>query len=421
MAIQSMTRGEMRRMIGRNLGVCIVGEAESTVDTSSLIDTLHLHGADDEHNNKQVRIYDATGSIVDGETQAVTDYDGDTSDATTGAFTESITDGDKYEMWETPWLIEDVDDAIKQAELEVSGRCLQDKETHTTFTEDSKHLYNCLSDFEALSKVEYEYSQTGHLLDNCETAWTAGTHATTTADAAYKKVGTYCSKNVIVDAGTTEILCYHAISSIDISDCDKIEFWMYSSIALTAGQLQIHLDDTAAIASALEEIDIPAMTAAKWYRHSLSLANPHSDTAIISHGIYQVANVADFTFYVDDVWAVNTGSIDYRKLPLEYWDIAEGSTDYLKLTPKGLSLVGANTRLRLTGYELPTLMTSDASTCEIDPEYIVAKATGRLLLSHAKSASVDIDNRQRLADYWLSMADRRLPSITTNMGYSRKV
>lgn len=417
-AIQAISRGAIRRSIGNNLGILIDGVATSTVDNSSLIDTANLLGGDDEHNEKQVKIYDATGSIVDGETQAVTDFDNTpagTCDATCSSFTATITTGDKFEMWKMPWRIADINDAINQAINEVTGKALQIKEDSSLFTESDKHLYTIPSGFTHLYLVEYVNKQTKVTVDKCEVAWSAGSNVTVTRDASFEKKGTYCSKNVVVGAGANEILCYEDISSIDLTGCDKIEFWMYSSIAVAAGDLQIHLSSTAAIASAEETIDIPAMAAGTWYRHSLSLENPHSDSAIISVGIYQVTNLADFTFYVDDIIAVKFASKEYKPLPIEHWDIARGATDYLQIPQSGLSLMGSDVYMRLSGWQIPTRLDADATTSEVNPGYLIAQTTGRLLISHAKSSFLDIHDRAKLSTYWLGVAERMLPGLTPSM------
>ncbi len=421
-AIQSLTRGAIRRSVGKNLGILIDGVATAADAGKTLLtDTKNLLGGADEHNQKEVIIYDATGSIADGESSIVSDFASNVATCVP-IFSATIAVGDKYEMWKTPWRIEDINDAINQAINEVTNKALKIKEDSSLFTESDKYLYTIPTGFTHLYKVEYVSSQTEVAIDDCEAVWTGGTGTTTTLDSSFEKEGTYCSKNVAASVGATTILCYKAISSIDISECDKIEFWMYSSIALTAGQLQIHLSSTAAIASAEETIDIPAMNAATWYRHSLSLEAPHSDTAIISVGIYQVANVADFTFYVDDIIAVNSASKEYKELPIEYWNIARGSTNYLQITDSGLSAIGSDTFMRLTGYQIPARLDADATTSEVDPAYIIAQTTGRLLISHAKSSYLDIHDRARLSTYWLGEASRMLPALSPSMpGTTRSI
>ena len=139
--VQGYNRGELRRSIARSLGIMQTGEATSTTDTSSLIDTLYLRGANDEHNGKQVLIYAPVGSIVAGEASFVSDFDGATYDATCApVFTASIADGDDYELWKIPWLYQDVNDIIDQAILKASARCLQNKQTETTFTLSLIHI-----------------------------------------------------------------------------------------------------------------------------------------------------------------------------------------------------------------------------------------------------------------------------------------
>jgi hypothetical protein len=416
--IQSRNRQEMRQSIGRNMGIVIIGEATSTVDNTSLIDTKWLaRGGDDEHNGKQVVIYDAAGSIVDGETSFVSDFAAATYDATcTPAFSASIADGDKYELWQSPWTKEDIDDIINQCISAVSGESLLDKETHDTFTESEGYVYNCLSGFAALHTVEYCAGiGTEFLIDNCETAMTAGANVTATADTSFKKEGNTSAKLVMAAGAGVQLLAYGTISSIDLSQCDKVELWIYSSVALDAGDLQLQLDNTAACASALETIDIPATTAATWTRHVISLANPHLDTAIISWGIYQAVDKGACTVYVDYVKAVKDSTRQWTRLNPQQWFISKGTTPYLNLTASGKSVTGDNTLLRLTGYKIPSLLSSETTDSEIDPAWVIAEATWQGLIGHAKSSSVDINDRKGLADRWKAEANTRRASIRANI------
>jgi len=421
--IQAQNRGEMRRTIGRRLNMVIVGAATSTTDTTSLIDTTNLWQGDDEHNDCQVMIYDASGSIADGETKRVTDFANATSDATTTAFSAAVTSGDKYELWKTPWLIADINDVINQAIMEVSDDCLQSKQTESQFTKDDTYLYNCLSGFKAVSKVEYEADIGEEVeIDDCDSAWTAGTNATVTADSSVYIQGSASNKIVVAaGAGATEVLAYNSISSIDISACDKLEISIYSTIALTAGQLQVRLDDTALGASVVESLDIPATSANTWTRHIISLANPLSDTAIIYVDIYQVADVGACTLYIDYIRAVNSYTRIYKELNPEHWRISRASTPLLELTPKGLEICGDNQLLRISGYELPDLLSDDSTDSEIDPAFIIAYATGHLLISHAKSPSIDIQNKQSLAQFWLAKAEAMKPQIRTNLDFDTRL
>uniref|UniRef100_A0A6M3IHX4 Uncharacterized protein n=1 Tax=viral metagenome TaxID=1070528 RepID=A0A6M3IHX4_9ZZZZ len=407
---QTRTRLQIRESIGFALNDMILISASSSVDTTSLIAVYSLFkGGDDEYNGRQVVCVTPAGSIVAAEKSWVSDFNATTKDATVSpAFTANIIVNDLFEMWKV-FTVEEVNDAINQAIMDVTKDTLQIKQLTSQYVDSNEYEYNALSDFVGLYQVEYAYSVgTEHTLDTCDSVWTAGSaNVTVTADTAFKKLGT-ASMKAVEDggSGTNAKLCYKTISSTDLDDCDKVEFWMYSSIALTAGQLQIKLDDTAAIASALEAISIPAMSANTWYRHVLSLANPHTDVDIISIGIFQVADVGAFTFYVDDVRANLSTSKDYRILNPDYWRVIKDTTPYLKLTSDGLGIVGDNTQLRLTGYQLPALLDADATESEIDPGYLINKVTGELMLNHSKSSRLDIQNREKIAQVRLEKAEK---------------
>ena len=426
-SFQAQTLLLMRHSIGRNLGIVIIGSATTTVDTSSLIDTKNLLGADDDHNGKETRIYDAAGSIVDGENSIVNDFTSSTNDATMSpVFTASITNGDLYEMWKHPWRIADINDAINQAINEVTNKALKVKETHTTFSESGKYLYDVLSGFTHLSLVEYVHSVgTQKTIHNCDAIFAELVDADVTAsvDTEFKKEGSGSLKLVAVAGlGAGDIMATEDITSLDLSGCTELQIWIHSSVALSAGDLQVLLDNTASCASPVESLNIPATTANTWTRHIISLANPYNDAAIISVGIKQVNDKGAFTLRVDDIQAQDALSKEYRELPMEYWGVAKGATPYLELTVNGLNTAGTNTQMRLTGWQIPARLDADATESDIDPAYIIAKATGRLLIAHAKSAYLDIHDRQALSQYWLGEAAKKEGGLTPTLtGSTRKV
>ncbi len=408
--VQGKNRAEMRQAIGRKLGLAIVSEVTDTKDTTSLWDTIGLQiGGDDEFNGRQVIIYDAAGSIVDGEKSWVTDYDSTNKDATcTPAFSANLTDGDKYEMWRL-LRIEDINDVINEAIESVSARCLQIKETHNNYTSSGIYEYAWLSSFMGLYRVEYVYDVgIEHQLSGCDSAWDelVDGDVTLTADTSLFKEGSGSIKMVAAAGlGAGDIMATTDITSTDISDCDELEIWVYSTVDLTAGYVEVLLDNTASCASAVETLDIPATTANTWTRHVISLANPQSDSAIISVGIQHTTEVGAFTLYVDDIRAVKSTSRVYKTLSPQHWEIVKGSTPYVKFTQAGLSVVGTPTQIRLTGYQLPALLSGDTTDSEIDPSYIEAYSLGNLMLGHAKSSRIDIDDRETKAKFWLGQAE----------------
>lgn len=140
------------------------------------------------------------------------------------------------------------------------------------------------------------------VIDNCDAAWTAGSNVVATNDASDKKEGT-ASVKLAVAAGAVanQILGYKALSSTSFAGKTIIGMWIKSDISLNSGDLKYQLDDTAALASPIESINIPALTAGVWTKIYLTLATPWLDTAIISHGIYQVVDKGVFNLWIDDI------------------------------------------------------------------------------------------------------------------------
>ncbi len=410
MTIASKTRLQIRQMIGLSSGLCIVGTVTTTGDTSSLLDSIGLNqGGDNEYNGRQVQINTTpTGTIVAGEQSFVSSYAAATFDATMSpVFSAAITVGDTYEMWKSESkdysdVIGRINQMIADAETEVMGQLLIDKEAHTTFTESSRYTYEIPSGFVAIHTVEYNrYTENLIHLDACDTLWAelVDGDVTATIDTTIEKEGSGCLKLVVGAAvDDPDKLATVAITSTDISDCTEIEIWIRSSVALDAGDIRLLLDNTALCASPVETLNIPATTANTWTRHVITLANPENDSAIISVGLDMYVDKGAFTLYVDDIDAVNGNERDFDDLFPAYWDIVRGSTDYIKLTPNALSVAGSNCLLRIKGYQALTAMSADSSTSEVDPDFIKARVLGELLNS----------------DYWRSMAESAKRRLITS-------
>jgi len=316
--------------------------------------------------------------------------------------------GDDFELWEN-YRIKNVDEAINQAIRSATDDILVNKQTETTVKKRDNYEYDCLSSFVALHTVEYEYDLgVDVLLDNCEDAWTAGSSVTASSDETIERVGTACAKFVVADAAAAAaVLCYEDITAVDISDCDKVEFWMYSSIALTAGQLDFVLDDSSGCGTPVESLDIPAMAAGAWYKHSISLANSYLDTAIASIGVVNTTDVGAFTFYIDEVHAVKSNSRIWHILNPDFWYINQASTPLLGLSQIAYDLITNGTPLRLTGYAIPAELSADATACEIDPDYVVAYAAATLMSNNLKPTGDDIDAGRRLIKEWFDIAEMK--------------
>lgn len=148
---------------------------------------------------------------------------------------------------------------------------------------------------------------TSTVIENCEDAWNESdpvTGVTVSADGAVFKVGTNSAKMAVGATAAVGILATEAISSTPLTAYTHVSMWIRSSIATTAGQLQFLIDNTAACASPLETIDIPALAANTWTVVLLPLSDPDALTAVISLGVKQTADLGAFNLYLDDVRAV---------------------------------------------------------------------------------------------------------------------
>jgi len=132
-------------------------------------------------------------------------------------------------------------------------------------------------------------------------AWTPKTNVTASVEQDDKKISTGCAKLVIADAFTTGIAATKDFTAINITGFTIVQFWIKSTVALTAGQVQLVLDNTAACATPLESLDIPALAANLWTRVNLTFATPANLTAVISVGINVVTDLGACTIYVSDI------------------------------------------------------------------------------------------------------------------------
>ncbi len=421
--IQQRTRMQIRQSIGYNLDDVIIGTASAAGTTTTLIDTYGLaKGGDNEYKGRQLLITSpaATTGIAAGSKSWVTGSIGDTKTIVLQpAFSTTVASGDAYELWKV-FTKEEVDEAINQAIIEGSDDSLLVRQDSTIYTEWDRYEYPISTSFVGIHTIEYADIKEGEILEDCEAVWTSGNpFLTATVDDEKRRNGSYCNKLVISAdiSGAATRLTYKDITSADLSNYDTVDLWMHANVAIAASTMFLALDDSAGCLTPVESINLPALTANTWTRHSVSLANPHLDTAIVSVGLHKVAaaTLPASYVYLDYIVAYKARSIIWKPLnPLD-WELVKGSLNYLKLTPHGRATCSNNAQLRVTGYQIPTLLSADATVSTIDPAWIIARATGRLLIGHAKSPQLDIQDRANLSKYWLGEAESRLINLRTQV------
>ena len=178
----------------------------------------------------------------------------------------------------------------------------------------------------------------GLLIEDCEDAWNeyVASNITSTADADCK-VGSYAAKLAVGSAvAAGAILATEAITALDLSGRKEISLWIKSSVTIDANDLQLLLDNTAYCASPLETLNIPALAANTWTKIALILANPGSDTAIVSVGVKMVVDKGAFDLFIDDVRGIADNVVVKNVPPVVEFEANEyGKHNAIKVTGSG--------------------------------------------------------------------------------------
>jgi hypothetical protein len=144
------------------------------------------------------------------------------------------------------------------------------------------------------------------IIDDCQAAWTAKANVTSTSEVAGKKVNAKGGKHIIAGVFATGLVATHDFTVMDLSAYKYVGFWIYSDIAVAAGVLQLVLDDTAACASPIESLDIPALPAGQWRYVKLPFAGAGATrNAILSVGVNAFSDPGAATIFIDDIRAGN--------------------------------------------------------------------------------------------------------------------
>ncbi len=424
MPIDSRTRAQIQESIGRNTGMARVGTVSTTGDTASLIDTLGLApSGDDEFNNWNGMMTTGTATNI-GDKFNVTDFDGTAKDATISpAVSNAITAADGYILWHPPITVNEVNDLIRQAESAAIKSVFIDKNDTTVFTQKNVQLYSIPTGFTHLDKVEY-VRKIGESELLGDALWTAGTSVTATTDTEIYQ-GRVCTK-LTVDAAVVAgaVLGYLPITSANLSSYDTIELWIRSDIAQTAANLELTLCSDSAGATAVDAISLPVLIIDTLTRVQLTMTNPELDTAIASIALKQKAatDIGACKIWVEYPITLKSSSRVYGELSYMQWDIIHGSTDYLYLTDLGLATCGTSTMMKIWGYQALTPMSADSSTSELDPEYIIASVSGKLMMAHALPVGMDTKARLEKAREFLNEAQRlRIQASTSFRQGTRKI
>lgn len=417
--IQSKTRLQIREAIGYNLGNMILGTCTAAGTTTTIIDANRLaFGGDQDFVGHEVIM--TTGSTANiGLIRKVTAFSAASTLMTIAPGLSAISaQDDGFELWDD-FTVTEANAAINQALTDASDDILIEKIDDTTLAkEQNRFQYSIPSGFEALHMVEYvETTRIRETLNDCDTAWDAEANVTATADSSdgLRVEGGNALKLVIADAVSAgDLLVTDAITEVDISESNTVTMWLRSSIAVAAGDFQLLLDNTAACASPIELIDIPALVVDTWTKVSLPLAKSDEDTAIISIGLKCITDLGAMTLWVDDIWAEHSKSREWRMISPTQWEVVQKTTQEIKITSSVIQSIPNGAYFRLSGYQLLTELSTDSSTSEVDPDYIAAHATSRMLMSRSRNRDLDPEDSYRRALYWQGIAQTKRRQAKTH-------
>jgi hypothetical protein len=411
--IQGRTRAQLRQSIGYNLGAVYVSSASGNGSTTTIVDNS-LVGGDDNHIGKWVVFNDADGTS--GQVTRVSDYaTSGTTLTVSPAVSASSATSDTYELWDDIYPPARVDDFINQAILDATGHAYDPVEKLDLHTDGKVLRFDIPSDLAMIQNIYYRRSVDYTRLLACDSAFdeTVDSDITADADTKIKKQGTASNRFTIVAGASAGDIATDSITSRDISKYDYIEFWVRSSVATSAGNLKILLDDTASCASPLETLSVPALSADTWTFCRVALANPETDTAIISVGLEYDSDLGACIVWLDDISVIKNDSAQWERIPRNLWRIDKEAQDIV--LDNYVHGVARYNLLKIVGGDKPALLTADSSSPEIDEQYLIARATGLAFASASGGPNTDPDNKNNMAGFWMglsSSARRAFPILT---------
>jgi len=404
-AIQGRTRKQLRQDIGHALGAIYVSAASSSGSTTTLLDNTLVLGGADTQIGKWIRF---TSGSNDGDTRRVADSS-ISSNITTHTFAPaatSATASESYELWDDAYSPDTIDEFINQAIQGATGWVYDPIENIELHGDGKQARFDIPSNISMISKLEYRHKVSSTRIHAAGATFDETTDGdfTQSLDTKDKKQGSQSLKMVIASGASAGDFVTDSITSKDISGYDTVEMWVKSTVATSAGNLKLLLDDTASCASPLETLSIPALSADTWTFVRMSIANPETDTAIVSVGLEYDADIGAVTVWIDDIVAVANDTAEWTTLDRRYWKIDKEARDLI-LVRDGQCVVG-NTLIKITGGDKPALLTSDSTATEIDEDYIIAGAVNLALLSTSGGPSTDPDAKRQLSAYWAQQAER---------------
>ena len=406
--IQGRTREQLRQSIGYNLGAMRTSTA-SGGSTTTVVDNTLTNGGADRFNGRWLILQDADAATNDGIVRRITDSAVSSNIYTLTfmpAASASVASSDTYEIWDDKFPPQRINDFINQAIVDATGATYTYKEDVSLHGDGTTARFDIPSTLQMINRIEYRSKITAKVIHRCDSTFDEATDSdfTQALDTQNKKQGASSLKLTIASGASAGDLVSDSIASLNLAKYDTIEMWVKSTVATSAGNLKLLLDDSASCASPIETLSIPALTADTWTFVRMSLATPHLDTAIISVGLEYDSDLGACVVNIDDIVAVANDTAIWEKLDKRAWHIDKQSKDLI-LHEDARTALGYRL-IKLIGGAKPSLLSDDSSTNEIDDNYVINRATGMALASVGGGNATDPDASAQRAAFWFGLAEQ---------------
>jgi len=301
--------------ISKEAGMYLSGTTTSAGDSGG---TTLICTSLSDYPDRSARMLDSwvriTSGTYDNEVRRITQFLTDTGTVTVSRpFSGQIASSVTFEMY--PFNPADMLVAFNDA-IQETNYLFQRIDSTSYASRFGVHRYPLPSTFVGdalqikISKEPYACEP----IHSCDTLWDEliDTDTTELLDDRDYQQGTASNKFTIgASMAANDIIATDSITSADLSDHAGVMFSIKSSVATSAGDLQLLLDDTASCASAVESLDIPALVANEWQRVFIDYAGTNSSrAAIISVGLKYVTDLGAMTVWIDDINSVTNLPVD---------------------------------------------------------------------------------------------------------------
>lgn len=412
--VAGRTRRQLRAAVLYNCGAIYEGTCSASGSTGTLVDNKRSVGSTDDDRGKYVWFTSGDNANLVRQVTASALATGVTTDTFLPVITNATANSDTFQLIgrkDFPIHPETVNEFINRALIETTGLAFDPEESLALHGDDRQKRFDVPSEFKMLNNILTRQYVESSQIDNAGSDWDEATVANVTRTVDTQDFKRVSAVRMVVASGASAglVLASKAISSLDLRKYDYAEFWIKSTVATSAGDLQLLLDDTALCVSPIETLNVPALTANTWTYVRVALVTPALDSAIISVGLKYTVDIGAATIWINDVRAVNDSTATWVRMDRANWHIEEEARDIV------FTFAPPSRLIKLVGGDVPALMTTDAAVTEIDDQFVIARATELTLLSVANSQS-DPGPMRNLAGAWHNDAEKALRNLPSLVG-----